>query len=221
MNSFPHAIIFDLDNTLLDRDTSVRRLLTQQWLQFFPEHNCVLKDAFIEKFLREDNNGYSNKVETYTRVLRHFEGLTAEPEFLAEHFRGEISNCVVCFESVKDVLCKLSDTYKLGMITNGTSDIQRSKINTLGLESYFDSILIGGEGVAAKPSGEIFEKSLEQLGVKASQAIMVGDHDVNDIQAASNCGIKTVWIRNKYYAQPECCDYVISNVSELFSILDR
>jgi putative hydrolase of the HAD superfamily len=83
---------------------------------------------------------------------------------------------------------------KIGMITNGASDIQRAKIEGSGLAEYFDTILVSGEEGFGKPKPEIFRLAIDRLGVDEASTVMIGDSLARDITGASNVGIKSVWV---------------------------
>ena len=70
---------------------------------------------------------------------------------------------------------------RLGLVTNGGSEMQRGKLERFGLEPYFDHILIEGEFGAGKPDESVFRRMLEQLGVTAGDTWMVGDDLQRDI----------------------------------------
>lgn len=59
---------------------------------------------------------------------------------------------------VKSFLCELRNSYRLAVISNGTSDAQWEKIRECGLKSYFDSIIISGDTPWKKPDANIFYK---------------------------------------------------------------
>ena len=61
-----------------------------------------------------------------------------------------------------------------------------------GLEDYFDSIVAGDDGFGHKPSTLPFEKTLERLGARAAETLIIGDMQV-DIQAGRASGCQTCW----------------------------
>ena len=74
---------------------------------------------------------------------------------------------------------------KIGMITNGASDIQRAKIAGSGLAGYFDTILVSGEEGFGKPKPEIFRLAIDRLDVDEASAVMIGDSLARDIAGAA------------------------------------
>lgn len=120
-----------------------------------------------------------------------------DPEFaekLANLFRKERRSRHIVFPDTEPVLKNLVDTYRLGLITNGASDLQREKIEGSGLDRYFDSITISGDVGVGKPDSKIFQAALDGLDVQAENMIMVGNSLKRDIAGAQQAGIRAIWI---------------------------
>ena len=105
---------------------------------------------------------------------------------LADTFTAEKEQSITLVPGAMDTMRYFkSRGLKLGLVTNGASDMQRWKINKFGLGPLFDSILIEGEFGAGKPDKSIFMAALERLGTSPGEAWMVGDDLERDI-----CGAK-------------------------------
>jgi putative hydrolase of the HAD superfamily len=113
---------------------------------------------------------------------------------LADFFLADRKSRHVVFPESRPVLDALQSRVKMGMITNGASDIQRAKIDGSGLASYFDTILVSGEEGFGKPKPEIFRLAIDRLGVDEASAVMIGDSLARDIAGAAGVGIKSVWV---------------------------
>jgi phosphoserine phosphatase len=81
---------------------------------------------------------------------------------------------------------------RLGILTNGASDLQRTKIEISGLAPRFDAVLISAELGIGKPDPRIFETALERMEVEPRDCVMVGDSLQRDVEAASSVGIAAV-----------------------------
>ena len=143
-------------------------------------------------------------------------------EYLSEEFpkhRRKIHNV---FSDAEPTLIKLRKNYKLALVTNGASDLQREKIQDSGLGKYLDEIVIAGDIGIRKPEPQIFNIVLSRIGVKNDEAIMVGNSLDSDIIGAQEAGIQTVWLnRDKEKNQSDIKpDYEISSFSELEFILN-
>jgi len=82
---------------------------------------------------------------------------------------------------------------RLGLVTNGSSDGQRAKIDRFDLEHRFDVICIEGEQGAGKPDPRIFQAALSALDAEPQQAWMVGDNLQRDVAGAQALGILGIW----------------------------
>lgn len=147
------------------------------------------------------------------------EGLAVE---LAELFPIIRREKHIPFPETGSVLDELKGQYILGMITNGPSEHQREKLRVAGLEHYFSKIVVSGEIGIGKPDERIFQYALNQLGLKPSEAIMIGDSLERDILGAERAGLQSVWI-NRHGAvcsssQPKPCKE-IANLRELQVVL--
>jgi putative hydrolase of the HAD superfamily len=83
---------------------------------------------------------------------------------------------------------------RLGLVTNGTAEEQRYKIERFQLAPHFEHIFIEGEMGMGKPDVRVFEHVLDTFGIEAQEAWMVGDNLVWDVAAPQKLGIFSVWI---------------------------
>jgi len=100
----------------------------------------------------------------------------------------------VVYDDVRPALERLQKTYRLALLTNGASDLQREKIAGAGIGSYFEEILVAGDIGVAKPHRRLFETMLARLDVAPAQAVMLGDSQSKDIQGAQAVGMKAIWV---------------------------
>ena len=87
--------------------------------------------------------------------------------------------------------------YRLGLVTNGPSGLQRAKLERSGLAPFFEAVAISGELGVGKPEAAIFERALEALGVPPERAVMVGNSLERDVRGAQDAGLKAVWVRRE------------------------
>ena len=150
------AIIFDLDQTLLDRTATFERFLKAQYLRFQADLSAVPIDEFVASVQGCDNNGYTPKGDVYAQVCNHW-SLDISDELLAD-FKEVYGQEPILFDGVIDVLKTLKTRYKLGLITNGRSRGQNAKIDNAGIRNLFSAIKISEEEGVKKPSPAIFER---------------------------------------------------------------
>ena len=108
---------------------------------------------------------------------------------------------------------------RLALITNGSSDMQRSKLERFQLAPLFDSILIEEEFGTGKPDKRVFRYTLEKLKVDANETWMVGDDLERDIGGAQKVGISGIWVDWRCIGLPQPGDIrpsrIIRSISEL------
>lgn len=209
------AILFDLDGTLLNRDDSVNKFIDVQYERLNKWVGHVSKEKYMTRFIELDRQGYVWKDKVYQQLVDDLEIAHVGWEYLLEDYINEFKNNCVPFPHLHGVLEELrSSNFVLGMITNGYGQFQMDNIKSLGIESYFETILISeGEGIK-KPNPEIFRRALNKLNVAPSQSIFVGDHIENDIWASENIGMKGIWKRDSQWDKMRT-DFMIDDLSEL------
>ena len=70
----------------------------------------------------------------------------------------------------------------------------REYMERIGILQYFDALTFSDEVRLAKPSREIFLRTVLSLGIPPEQTVHVGDHLLNDVVGARQAGMKTIWI---------------------------
>ncbi|ASN06036.1 HAD family hydrolase [Virgibacillus necropolis] len=256
------AILFDLDNTLLWDDKSVKEAFKATCM--LAEKKYAIDPEVLEKHVRENARTLYASYQTYpfTQMIgiNPFEGLWGnfadegedfrkmkeivpayrkeawtkgledlginDPEFgykLAETFPVERKKNPYVYEETFKVLNQLKGNYQLLLLTNGSPDLQQTKLSiTPELVPYFDHIVISGGFGSGKPDAAIFEHALELLSVKKDEALMVGDNLMTDILGASRVGIDSVWVNRHLIEKSEGMPtYEISNLEEILPIIKR
>ncbi len=142
---------------------------------------------------------------------------------LADLFVSERRGRHILFPDALTFLESVRPGYKLALITKGSPDVQREKINGSGLEKYFDYIAVSGEIGFSKPHSAIFNAALEALGVSADEAVMIGDRLKNDIRGACDLGIVSVLVnRNGLEVTGEIRPgFIVSGLMEIDSIIEQ
>ncbi len=83
---------------------------------------------------------------------------------------------------------------RIGLITNGPSQLQRGKLATVGIDDAFDVVIVSGEVGDLKPEPGIFDRALAAVGGVAERSAHVGDSLSADIAGARGAGMLAVWI---------------------------
>ena len=171
-----HAILFDLDNTLIDRDYALNQALLHEFDR--PEK--------VESLLKLDASGYGSRSD-FLASWSHMSGSLKTMPDLSD----AISEYLEPDQKMLSALSNLSQQVPLGIISNGGVENQWAKIHSAGLGRCFNeaNVWISGELPYEKPDREIFQLACKSLNVSVSETLFIGDHPVVDVQGALNAGL--------------------------------
>jgi putative hydrolase of the HAD superfamily len=190
------AIAFDLDNTLVDRQAAMAAFV-DHWL--FERCGVVApeeRQVMVERAMVMDNGGEGDRDAFY----RWFVDEYGPSSFGPDQFGAEVIRRIAGFVSpqveVQRVLRVLAKTFRLALVTNGSSVNQRKKLKNAGLDGFFsfEGVFVSQEVGVAKPSPGIFLAAREWLGCPSSKVLFVGDSLKNDVAGAAAVSMKTCWI---------------------------
>ncbi|MGE0039815.1 MAG: HAD family hydrolase [Vicinamibacterales bacterium] len=183
------AIIFDLDNTL------------------YPERRFALSGFAAVARDVEARDGVP-ATEAFRLLLRAYKQGHRASAFqrLADRFdlpAGRVSEWVAIVRGhtprlrlsrrTRRLLADLRSRWKLGLLTNGLPDVQRRKVEALGLQPFFDHVGTPGlPGDGGKPAPEGFLEACRALGALPRRAVFVGDDYLIDVLGARNAGLRTI-----------------------------
>jgi len=107
--------------------------------------------------------------------------------------------------------------YCLAVISNRSTPFA-AELEQMGLARYFNFVISAGEVDAWKPEPEIFVHALEICGIRAEQAVYVGDNYYADIIGAQNAGLLPVLVDpDRLFPEATCA--VIRTIGELPAVL--
>lgn len=215
------AVLFDLDGTLLNRDASVEKFINAQYERLHEYVGHIGKEQFTSRFIELDCRGYVWKDQVYQQMVTEFniDGLTWE-QLLNDYVNGFQQHCV-SFPNLHEMLQLLLDqSITLGIISNGYGQFQMDNIKALGIEHYFETILISETEGIKKPDPRIFERALQQLDVPANACLFVGDHPENDVKASRDVGMLSVWKKDSQWDDVEA-NYVVEDLLEVSPIIEE
>ena len=120
--------------------------------------------------------------------------LNTVSEDLNSAFLASMAEICAPLEGAVSLLEALQGKVKLGIITNGFTELQQVRLELTGLKKYFDFIVISEEVGHAKPHPVIFDHALSIMGhPERHQVLMVGDNPDSDILGGINAGFHTCW----------------------------
>jgi HAD superfamily hydrolase (TIGR01549 family) len=137
-------------------------------------------------------------------------------------FCDEFMKYVHIDSDAASVLEKLYGKYRLGIISNfAIPECVHKLLQTVGIEQFFDVIVVSAAVNKRKPALEIFESTLKIMGFSASEVVFVGDTIDADVEGSKAAGMKAIYIKRRPQKQsdrflPDC---TIESLSELPSAL--
>lgn len=193
-------MLFDLDHTLLDSHAS-ESMAYRATLEGVgvgdPDAHFAVYDRINRELWAAVEAGTIGpddvRVSRFERLIaeRH---LDADPQAMADRFVAGLGAYGELYEGAEDLLRRLGGFARLGLVTNGIGEVQRARIERLGIESSFSTIVISGEVGTAKPGTAIFDIAFARLGnPPLGTTLMVGDSLTSDIAGGINYGIATCW----------------------------
>jgi HAD superfamily hydrolase (TIGR01549 family) len=209
----PKAVIFDLDDTLCDyaaaREERLRRAFTLSVDGGVRSRDATDLDRMIAESIRLHPHGADHFEELFARFgIRDARAARAAADWYRENrFHGLrlFPGVEALFSTVRDALSvdESKAARPIGIVTNGPTEVQRAKLDLLGIGRLVDFVLVSEEFGVAKPDPEIFREALRLAGVRPEEAICVGDSVEFDMAGANAAGIPTVWVNRQERPWPE------------------
>ena len=222
MNTGVEGLVFDLDNTLLDRYSVFLGVAES----FFDEHlrptTLVERDEAVAMMVRWDGDGYNDREGMLRRWLSEWPDVRLDMDSLTEWYRSEMEWQVEPDADINEFLAHLNERQvPWGIVTNG-SPSQHGKCRAAGLDKLAGFVIVSEEAGYAKPDLRIFQDALEATGLVAPEQVMfVGDNPEADIDGAKQFGMKAAWVRRgrPYPSDLQPPDHVIDHVIEVGDIV--
>jgi putative hydrolase of the HAD superfamily len=182
-------IIFDLDNTLIDRDAAFSTCLDQ----IMEKYRVPLSSDFLQKIFEKDNSGRCNREEFCHFLANFLPELGLNEDQIWAEFQ-ELPTFVQPNNVINNVLLTLSVHHTLCLLSNGSGSMQRAKLDNAELPPVFDHVFISGEMGVAKPDRRIFKEVLDHYQAQSEECGMICDDLVRDIEPARAMGLHTIWV---------------------------
>jgi len=218
------AVIFDLDNTLVDFMTMKQRAIGSA------------ADAMIDAGLE------LSKEEIIARIQTIYEerGMEYQKVFddLLENIFGKIDHRIlaagivayrqareaslVTYPHVTLTLMELAKRgFKLAVVSDAPTREAWLRLCYLKLHHTFDVVVTYEDTFERKPHPAPFLKALDGLGVKAEETLMIGDWAERDVVGAKQLGMTTVFARygDAFNTVETGADHEINDISHLLDLL--
>jgi len=202
------VVLFDLYLTLVDLSKVDEEEINRISFQIIKREGFNIeyekfKQVLTEVYNKWRNFRYENLIEVNPRVwwsetlikLNIRPRMKLIEEILNsrhQYFRSKLEvypDALQCLQRLRDL------GLTLGLVSNSSdSGFVRDDIRFLGLDKFFDLIIISADLGLRKPTLTLFKEILGILSVKPNEVIFVGDDLVADINGAKSAGMYTVYI---------------------------
>jgi len=180
------ALLFDLDGTLSDTDA----LHSPAWLNLLKRHGVEAD----EEFYRNRISGRSNAV-----IVRELlPNLTDdEVQTVIDAKEADFRDLATDLEPLPGLLDFMEEgrhrNTKVALVTNAPSANVPIVLAALGIERYFDEVVLADEVGAGKPDPAPYAAALHRLGLAPEEAVASED-SASGIASSTGAGVLTVGI---------------------------
>ncbi len=242
------AVLFDLDDTLLDR----RAAYDYAYHRFYDEQPAIHKACSWEEartfFWWLSPNNATDARAAIVEIMRRWPGVNSDPETHHRYYFESLIDGLGLLPGVREFLAGLSASrLPWGVVTNG-GPYQLRKVEKTGLATLIPFMVVSQLFGAEKPEPAIYHEAVRLLGLNGTtrpepqriprlgpekvalrepqgipygQILFVGDNPHTDIAGAHRVGMKTAWVKmgREYASDAPRPDYVIERVTELRPVL--
>ena len=218
------AILFDLDNTLLDfmkmKNSAVNAAVKSM---IFSGLNVKQKQAVQDIYDIYEEYGYEYQ-EVFDLFLKNTIG-KVDYKILAAgiiSYKKAKESSLTLYKNVDRTLLQLTKMgLKIGVISDAPSREAWIRICLMNLEHVFDTVVTLHNKGIHKPSPEPFKQAMKDLDVLPNETIMVGDWPERDIKGANQVGMKTAFAKygDTFDTKNSGADYELEDISDLINIV--
>lgn len=193
-------VLFDADETLFHFDAfqGMQLMFERKGVEFLKEDYQEYQQ--LNKPLWDDyQNGDITAAQIkHIRFQSWAEKLDTTTQELNNAFLQAMADICSMLPGAKELLDSLVGKVKLGIITNGFTELQAIRLEKMGLSEYFEQVVISEQVGVAKPDVKIFDYAMQKMGaVDRNKVLMVGDNLLSDIKGGIGFGIDTCWLNSQ------------------------
>ncbi len=225
-----HALLWDIDGTLLDFGASERAGILRTF-ESFGLGTCT--DEMLAEYSRINikhweklERGECTKHETMVNRFREFfglRGISVDAEAFNDEYQSRLPYTIIFHPHGKETLESLSGTYLQYCISNGNLPVQQRKLRKSGMDRIFDGIFISDDVGYEKPSIAYFRYVLDSIGQRPETCLVIGDSLTSDIRGANNADIPCCWFNPLDVPAPSSfhIDYIVRDLAEIPVLLAK
>ena len=220
------AVIFDLDNTLLDFMTMKKEAIMSAISSMKEAGLDIDVDTSYKEIMDiYEVDGWENQL-VFDKFLKNKLGYI-DNKYLAAgivaYRRAKEAN-LKAYPNVKRTLNHLLDNnIKLAIVSDAPSREAWMRIYYLGLHHFFETVITFDDSGERKPSPAPFKLALERLNLSKDEVLMVGDWPERDMVGASRVGIKTIFAKygDAFGVEKSGANWDIEDIYEVVNIIDE
>lgn len=220
------AIVFDLDNTLVDFMLVKRQAVAAAAAAMVDAGLNATKDETIKRiFNMYDREGIEDQ-RVFDKMLEEEYG-KIDYRILAAgivgYRRGKEGHMVL-YPHVRQTFSALMKMgLKIGIVSDAPRMSVWMRLVSLGLDSFLDTVVSFDDTKKRKPDAAPFKLALENLKVKPEESIMIGDWAERDVVGAKRLGMKTVFARygDDFNTKESGADFEITDIFHLIDIVKK
>lgn len=195
------AIFFDIDGTLLDT-SSFAEVARKSAIDIMIENGLpsTKEEAYdlLKEIIAEKGSNYDKHFNVLTKRICGKEDYRLVALGMVTYHNVKFA-LLRPFPKTMQILVYLKNKgYKLGVISNGITKKQWEKLVRLDIHDFFEEVITSGEVGFEKPQKEIFEESLNRMGCKAENSIMIGNKVEIDIIGAVHAGMSAILVNYEH-----------------------
>ncbi len=177
------TVLFDFDGTLIDTN----EVIIQSFQHTF--RKVLGEEKPLEEIIRNFGEPLAVTMEKMLDIPPE-EAMAIYREYHYERF----DDLIDIFPGMLELIKVLKDRgFKLAIVTSRLRHTTLKGLEKYGLEDYFDYVLTADDTDKHKPDPAPINLTLEKLGSKPSEAIMIGD-SMFDILCAHNAGVDSILV---------------------------
>jgi putative hydrolase of the HAD superfamily len=221
-----NAVIFDLDNTLLDF-MKMKLIAVKAAISGMQEAGLeVDSEKAYERIIEMYNEqGWENQqiFDIYlTETIGHVDNKLLAAGIVS-YRRAREANLQV-YPNVNSTLSQLIKmNIKLAVVSDAPSREAWMRLYYLNLHHIFDFVLTFDDTRAHKPSPIPFKMALERLDCAAENTLMVGDWPERDVEGAKQLGMKTIFARygDTFGTTDSGADWDVDDIYQIIDIVSE
>lgn len=217
------AILFDLDNTLIDF-TAMKRASCEAAVSAMVGAGLPLakNKAFEELYALYGVHGIEDS-KIFQKFLKKFLG-KVDYRILGKGisaYRKAQVGFLEPYPGVRSTLVKLKEKgLALGIVTDAPRLKAWVRLSEMNLEDFFDVVLTLGDTKKLKPHKQPFQKAAKDLKLSPAEILFVGDNPARDIVGAKSAGMKTALAKygQVFQNSKEKADFELNKFSDILKI---